>query len=579
MITLPLVPAEAADFLSSEKAIISNLVVILVTATAVSLVFRRLKLAIIPAYIIAGVIGGPSVFGFARSEPALEAIAHLAVVLLLFGVGMELHLSSLQKGFLRLLGASSGAIAISTAALWAVCMQFGLDPAQSLCTAMALSLSSTALVLRTLSVRRELGTSHGQLSLAILVAQDLAVLGMLALLPILASWGGFLDAAQESRATTEVLRDTGIRLFGIITLLLLAGKVIPLLVRESLQDQTGELPMLAGVGTALMTAYIAQMLGFSLEMGAFIAGFVLASSKFRYHLAGKMSGLRDLFMAIFFTTLGMELNLGVVFENWEIIILGTLALLLVKAAAVSFAAWASGFSARLSVRSGIVLAQAGEFSLILLSQAAELGMFTEVETSVVIAVVMLSLILTPALFHLAPRIGEVFGTTSLAPWFSTPWQGECPKNSQDAAAMHNQVIIAGFGPLGKHLSNKLQQCGISYVIVELNPDTVEAEQQNNRPIVFGDIADVSLLTNLNAAAASAIAITFPDARASAAAVSLARRISPGAFIIARAPTHRDREVLTGVGADHVVVDEDASADEMYAAISTSPILQQPDTAH
>jgi CPA2 family monovalent cation:H+ antiporter-2 len=418
-----------------------------------------------------------------------------------------------------------------------------------------------------------MATSHGQLSLAVLVTQDLAAIGMIASVPILASWGQAVgsNAGAAAKAPMEIFQEASTMVLGIVILLLLARKLIPSLLREALRDQSGELPMLAGVAIALLTAYLSQKLGFSLEMGAFIAGFVLASSPFRFQLASRMSALRDLFMAIFFTTLGMELKLAVLADYWALILAGTLGLLAVKLAGISLASWLSGISARLSLRVGLALSQAGEFSLIILSQASDYNMFDEVTSSMILAVVVLSLILTPTILHLSPKLYTRFSSTQFAPWFKTPWQGEHKDETTNQASRQSQVIIAGYGPLGRHLAARLGQSGITYTVVELNPDTVREEQANNRPIVFGDISSDQMLANLDVRFASILALTFPDPQVSLVAASLARSAAPGLFIIARSPTGRDRRALIEAGADHVVVDENASAGEMFSQIATASL--------
>lgn len=565
-----------------KNVIIDSLVVILVTSTAVSLLFQRLRLAIIPAFIVAGIIAGPSMFGFAHSAPALDEISHLAVVLLLFGIGMELHLSSLRTGIWKLLATSIGSIFATLLMLWPISTLLGLSSMQGLTVAMALSLSSTAVVLKIFSLRRELATSHGQLSLAILVIQDLAALGMLALVPIIATWGKDTNSIGHNLGTVTLasgLRDAAFMIIGIFVIVFIAKKLIPLLLREALKDQSGELSMLAGVSIALLTAYGSYKLGFSLEIGAFLAGFILASSPFRFHLAGRINALRDLFMAIFFTTLGMELELNRILDHLPIILAATLALLAVKTLAIALSTWFSGSSARLSVRVALALSQAGEFSLIILSQASDYGIFSETYSSAIIAVVVLSLILTPVIIQFSPYIYLAFDATLLAPWFCNKSLKQIHDNTSNNTSPADieaaSVIIAGFGPLGRYLAEKFGRWGVHYTIVELNPETVRREQLNNQPIIFGDISDDQMLSTLNISAASTLALTFPDPNTSIQAATIARKMSAELFIIARTPTHRHEEALIKSGVDKVIVDENACADEMFSSI----IATRPSVTH
>ncbi len=556
---------EISNFLNEEHMIINSLVIILVTASAVSLLFQRLRLAVIPAYIVAGVISGPFGFSFVESAPAIDGIAHLAIVLLLFSIGMELHLSSLKSSFLKLFFASFNSIFISLILIWPLCSLYGLNNIQSFTIAMALCLSSTAVVLRILSLKREMTTSHGHLSLAILVTQDLAALAMIALIPVLSS-SSQINGVSKTSDFIPLVKDTILMIIGMTFLVIIARRIIPFIVRESLKDQSGELSILTGVAISLLMAYLSQMLGFSLEMGAFIAGFVLTSSPFRFELSSRINILRDLFMAIFFTTLGMKLNLNVVTNHLPTILIGTLALLFIKTISISLSSFISGITARLSLRVGLNLSQAGEFSLILLTQSLAYKIIDETTSSIIISIVILSLILTPTIIHYSRAISLKMNPTLLAPWFKKPWRGERQENKKEENEIF-KVIIAGFGPLGKHLATNLSKSGVSYVVVELNPKTVKREREKNRSIVFGDISSSSLLSSLNIKSSIALALTFPDPKVSMIASSIAKSLSPDIYIIARSPTGRNKKALLESGVDKVVVDEDEAATKIFSSLS------------
>ena len=172
--------------------------------------------------------------------------------------------------------------------------------------------------------------------------------------------------------------------------------------------------------------------------------------------------------------------------------------------------------------------------------------------------------MTSSIFQIAPKIYGLFSATSLAPWFSTPWQGEQNKETEKSTS---SVIIGGYGPLGQHLASKLEQSGISYQVIELNPDTVKTQQADNKPIIFGDISNKQVLNSLNLQSVSVFAITHPDTKSSRVSIAIAIKLSKKLMIIARTPTERDHNMLIKAGANKVIIDENASAQEMYQVIS------------
>lgn len=555
-----------------DHSSMTNLMVILCTGTVVAILFQRLRLAIIPAYLVAGMLVGPSLLGFVSSHEALAEISHLAVVLLLFSIGLELHVSALKHGFRRLLAAALLTCSLSIAVGWPVVMLFGLSAPQALAIAMAFSLSSTAVVLRLLARRRELARPHGQLTFAILVFQDLIVLGMFAALPMLARWQG---AANDQLAGSSAVDDTLMHQSlvmggGILLLVVLARVIVPLVMREAVRDSSGEIVLLGGLAFAACAAFIAHAVGFSLEMGAFLAGFILASSRFTHQLAGQIAPLRDLFMAVFFTSLGMQLDLPVVSQHWLTILAAVVTLLLVKGVVLPLGVWMAGISPRIAIIVGLSLAQAGEFSLVLIAKASELGLFNDVALSVAMATVIISLILTPSMVSLGHVLGEKAVHWPLAPWVKGHrWQVEEQQQTNTITTMRalgQHVVIGGFGPIGRYIAEELDHRGVSYKVIELNHETVARESQRGRDIIYGDLTNANVLEEAGLSLAREFVITFPDPHVAERAAFHAKQLAPGIHITARAGTVRDQQELNSSAVDTVVVDEHSTAMQMLDSI-------------
>lgn len=551
-----------------SSALLTDLLVILAASALAALAMQRLRIAAIPAYLLTGACVGPSALGIVRSSENLEAVSYLAIILLMFGIGLQLDMSELRRGVARMIAIGVGACVLCTLAGWPAALAFGQSAPAALAISMALALSSTAVVLRILTARREMKRASGRLALTILIVQDLAVLAMFAALPAVAGWAAAATGAAEPRPVWSVVLRGELLRFGGMVLLVLAGNfLLPRLVRESLRNRSLEVMMIVSVAAALGAAALTQALGFSLEMGAFLAGFLLARTPFRHQLAGQIAPLRDLFIAVFFTTVGMKLNLSAIADAWWTVLAGTAVLLALKALLLGGLSWSFGATAGTAVFVGLALAQAGEFSLVLLDQSSRLGLLGEAPLAVCVAVVVVSLVVTPWLITLGRWWARRDGMRALAPWVNRPVFGETAEPAEDAAADGaGGVIVAGYGPMGRLVAQNLRQAGQRCTIIELNPDTVRAEQRGGKAIVFGDATNAEVLHSAGIERAAALLLTFPDAEAGARACALARRLNPDVYIVARADIVRHVRTLMRAGADYVTADEVAVAEPMIAQV-------------
>ncbi len=568
---IPSILAVAPD---TEWVIITDLVVILVSAAVVAVVMQPIRLAAIPAYLIAGAVIGPQALGLVPSPESLGAISHLAIILLLFGIGLELHLTVLKHRLARMIVAGFGSCLLSIAVGWPIAIWFGLAPPAALAVSMALALSSTALVMRIIAERRELRRMRGRLALSILVIQDMIVLGMLAAIPALAAWAGSdvkLAADSDGRlagdgGALQFVVEAILRVGGVAVLIVLGRVILPRVLRESLKGRSLEVMTLAGVAAALLAAFVAQGIGFSLEMGAFLAGFMLAGTPFRHQLSGQIGPLRDIFIAVFFTTLGMKLDPSILAQWWWVIIAGGALMMVLKATLISGVCWALGTTTSIAIAVGLSLAQAGEFSLIVLDTAHGQGIIDNTTMATAIAIVVISLILTPALVELGGRLALVTSKIGTAPWVKSPLLGDPSHAPLRPSNRAKHVIIAGYGPIGCLIAEKLECAGINYTVVELNPATVQEQSRRGRTIIFGDIGNLEVLESAGIGSAHALVLTIPDEEAVLRTCAVARRRSPGIFIAARTRVVSKRAGLIEVGADSVTVDETSAAAQMLRAV-------------
>ncbi|MDF1701867.1 MAG: cation:proton antiporter [Planctomycetota bacterium] len=548
-----------------EVGVVGDLVIVLVAASVVALVVRRLGMAVIPAFLLTGMALGPNMLGLVPAPGQLAPIGHLAIVVLLFGIGLELHLSSLRGRLLQLIGGGGLACGLCVLVGWGLTVAFGMDPYRGLAVAMALSLSSTAVVLKLLTTRRELARPSGRLAVAVLVVQDLAVVAMLASLPLLAGAAGIQVAGD---GPFSGVWDMLLRLGAIGVFVIGSRRLMPWLLHEATRSGAGELLLIVGMAFALGAAWITHLLGFSLEMGAFLAGFLLSGTRFRYELMGQIVPIRDFFLAVFFTVLGMQLAPQVVAASWEIVLLSTVIVLVAKALLISLSCWVVGAHASVAVVVGFALAQAGEFSLVLLGEASAIGLLDERLNAIIMSVVVLTLLVTPLFAGLGRRLAGALGSAPQVPWADRAGLGQSyGEAAEESGAPANEVIIAGFGPVGRRVAADLELAAISYCVIDMNPDTIRALHETGNPAVVGDAATETTLMRAGLEQARALVITIPDDEATRRVIATARRHRNDLLVAARTTGVRSSGALKDAGADLVVSDELSAADEMAREVS------------
>lgn len=551
-----------------------DLLVILSTAAVVATIFRRLRLEVIPGYLVAGAIVGPHALGLVRGAQNVDQISGLAIILLMFGIGLTLDTASVRRGALSLLSVGVLSTLAFVLLAWPVAMLFGPTAPAALVIAMALSISSTAVLLRILQQRRELRQTHGRICVGVSIAQDMVSVMFLAMLPPIAAWAGVTTPTPDVAVLPGPLRllSAAALGFGGIVAMLAAGYVLlPRLMQIVARTEaksgspTGELVLVLAAAVAMGAAILTGALGFSPEMGAFLAGFMLSLTPFRHHLAGQLAPLRDLLMAIFFTAVGLRVDPALLASDWPLILLGLLALLAFKGALIGITAWALGATAPASVLCAVYLAHAGEFSLVILGAGEKAGILMHGRVGNAVAIVVLSLVVAPLLVGPGHALATRAAALPMAWWIRRSAMRDAhPPDATDAAsaARVGPVVIAGFGPVGRNLAERFQKLGVPFAVIELNPSTVRTQATLGRSVVYGDVTNPEVLESAGIRQAEAVILTIPDEDAVIRACQLIRRMSPGIFITART-NYLSRGIKARLaGADHVVVEEMVTAEAM-----------------
>lgn len=576
-----------------SPSVFRELVIILLAASVVAIALQRLRMATIPAYLITGAIIGPDAIGIIKSAASVSQVADIALILLLFGVGLHLDLNTLAMTVRKVVILTVCAFALCTLALWPIGELLGLSAPSALVVGMAMAMSSTAVVLRVFQQRHELAHPEGRLSVAVLIIQDLIAIAVMLILPPIASWNGTGKGGMirlgEGASAWQVVQNLGlnglIAATGVALIFMLGRYVVPRILSEAAKLKSAEVLTVVSCATALGAAVLTQIVGLNPALGAFLAGFLLAATPFRHHLGAQVGAFRDVFVAVFFTAVGMSVSLPLLFRSFPLIVGCTLVLLALKAGLIALSCWLMGAAPRVAFKSGMALAQAGEFSIVLLAAASgrELGLVTKDQLSFGIAVIVLSLMVTPNLFQLAHALAGRVPLAPLVPWAARAESMEGLPSSGDGghAAMpqaHRRAIIAGYGLVGRVVADKLRSMSITTTIVEMNPSTVARQSKLGRSIVFGDIANPETLEAVGIAYADALILTIPDEETVLRACRVAREMHPDIFIVARTSFMSRGITAATLGATGVVVEEMATAEAMEKMV-VKVLTPPPPAAH
>ena len=531
----------------TELSFLREFVIILAAAVAAVVLLRRFRVPSIAGFIAAGALVGPNALGLVADIHHVELIAELGVVLLLFGIGLELSLERI-RGLWRAI-VVGGAIQVGATILVAVgiCTLLGVNIRSAVLIGCIVAISSTAIVLRGLSARGELESPHGRLALGILVFQDLCVVPMVLVIPLLAN-------TQQTETTPLLALLTAV---GVLAGVVVAARlVVPRLFDIVAATRQRDLFVLSVFLVGLGVAWAVSRAGVSLALGAFLAGLVVASGKYRQQVYSDLVPLREVLASIFFVSIGMLLDARIVML-YAIPILGLFfAIVLGKFAIVFLTATLMKRSLRQCVLTSVALCQVGEFSFVLLRAADGTGLLDPSFSGNLTVAVILSMLITPFAISLGPRLAAGIGNVKLA---KRLFRGRTADDPQADVSLRDHVIIAGYGLTGQSVAQMLKGRGIPFIIVDLNIDNVDSAKRQEESAFFGDVTSIEILENLGAPHARMFVISINDHDATVRAIAACRSCAPELRIVARARFAVDVGPLKKAGATNVIDAETAAA--------------------
>ncbi|QKV63366.1 cation:proton antiporter [Pseudomonas sp. 43A] len=516
----------------------ANLLIILASSLVVIALFRRLRLPPVLGYLCVGLLVGPSAFDWVNESEHLPDVAELGVVFLLFSLGLEFSLSkmiALRQVVFRL---GSQQVLVSTALLGLLLMLLGMPITPALLLGAGLSLSSTAIVTKELGSLGEVFSSHGQNAVGVLLFQDVVAVLLLTLVPVF--------AGSSEQAWYWALPLTLVKTVVLFVGLLLASRwILPRLFHEVAASRSAELFVLLALVIVLLTAWLTHLLGLSPALGAFLAGMLLGESHYRHQIEADIRPFRDILLGVFFVSIGMLIDLQL-FVSHSLLIIGlTVGLMVIKGIVVALLVKWRGSDSETAWRSGLALAQGGEFCFALMAQMQQNSMMPEGLGNLLLAATFCSMLLTPLLLRAAPRIAAVLHR-------KPNQEAQIEEISALNADLNQHVVICGYGRVGQSIGRFMRNAKQPYIALDNDPVRVQEAASGESDVHYGDSSRGDLLTAVGLLRARLCVIAVDQTDVALRILKEARRLNDQVPILVRTRDDSQLAELKAAGATEVV---------------------------
>jgi CPA2 family monovalent cation:H+ antiporter-2 len=537
--------------------LLDELAIVAALAVAVTVLLARFKLPTVAGLLLAGALLGPFGLRLVSSVHAIEVLAEVGVVLLLFSIGLEFSLARLRDIMRQVALGGVLQVGLTTAVTTLIAVSLGEPVARGVFYGFAFALSSTAIVLRALAERRELDAPHGKFIVGTLIFQDLCVVPMVLIVPLLGASGPVGEAAVSIGVAL------GKAALVVVGTVLVARFVVPKILGWVDASRSREVFLLAILTLCIGTAWLTSMVGLSLALGAFLGGMVVADTEYSHRAMGDILPLRDAFVSVFFVSLGMLFDVRVVAAQ-PLLVGGLLAgFLLAKGLLATLAAMAMRFPSRVAWLAGVGLAQFGEFGFVLARLAQSNGVVDEAAVSPLLAAGIASMFLTPLFVRAAPHITA--GERLLAPLERLIGVRSIDE-ADETRKLENHVVVVGFGVAGLLAARSLAAASAPFVVLELNADNVRRGKELGLPVYYGDATSEEALGHAHLPEARLVVLLMNDQQAAQRVVDTLRRLAPQVPVLMRTRYLAERDGLMRMGARDVVAEEVEGAVEVIARL-------------
>ncbi len=529
-----------------DSVLLLELLVLLALTAAGLAIFERLRLPAIAGFLVAGALAGPGALGLVSDPERVRGLAELGVVLLLFEIGLELPMSRLRDLGRTALIVGGSQVVITTGLVALAATFFGLGPGHALVLGGLVSMSSTALVMRLLADDGQIDAPHGQLAVSVLVFQDLSIVPFLLAIPFLADG----DHGSASELAVAVVRMLG----ALAVVLFIVRFGVPRILNRVAEARSPDLFSLLALLIVLGSAFLAEELGLTLAVGAFLAGVAATSSPYSSQLFSEVVPLRGVILGIFFTAVGMLFEPTALLLHAPLVLLYLVTTVVLKTGIVALASTlVLRNSVRVGLLAGLALAQTGEFSFVLAEAANQAGLIGATLYQVVLAGSILSLVMTPFIVRASPWIAELITTRLEGP--ADTHTEAAGLAARDEKEERERVIVIGYGPAGQTLTRLLRAIDIPYIVLDANAQAVRHKHKGDPRVLYGDATRPTVLERLAVDRARLVVIAISDPLATRRIVTRIHLAAPDTPVLARTRFVGEVDLLEAAGASMVVAEE------------------------
>ncbi|OGS18634.1 MAG: hypothetical protein A3J83_04355 [Elusimicrobia bacterium RIFOXYA2_FULL_40_6] len=533
--------------------LLKDLIILLAASIPISILCRKLKIPAIVGFLITGVIIGPDSLALIHEKDSVNVLSEIGVVFLLFTIGLEISLERFARIKRFLIIGGSLQILLTNIAVIIIAKAFGFTIRESIFFGFFISLSSTAIVLKSYLDKGEMHSPHANIATGILLFQDFCVVPMLLLLPTLGS--------PETFSIFKILQTLLISGLAVSSIIGATYFLIPIGMAQVVKFKDREIFTVFVILLCLGTAWLTNKVGLSLAIGGFIAGLILSKSDYSHQIVSEILPLKDVFISVFFISIGMLVKIHFMSQMLIPILLITLLVVLIKFVFGSATVFLLKYPARVALVTGIGLAQVGEFSFLLLKSGQNYNIISPDNYQYLLSIALLTMLFTPFLIRWAPAALTRFKPLKEINPSEPEYDTEKLKCN-----LSDHVIIIGYGVNGKNLARVLKETGIKYFILELNANIVSKAKKEGEPIFYGDATRTELLEKLGIRCSRVIVFAISDPSAVRRGVWAARRLNPDIYILVRTRYLAEIEELHKLGANQVIPEEFETSIEIFSRV-------------
>lgn len=538
-----------------QSALLYDIVIIFSLAILVIYICQKINVPSVVGLLITGVLAGPHGLALIKGVDTVESLAELGIILLLFTIGIEFSLQQLLQIRKSVFGGGALQVLVSTLATMLIMLKLGRSWEEAVFIGFLVSLSSTAIVLKLMQDRSEIDSPHGRNTLGILIFQDIVIIPMILLTPIL---------AKTTVAANEPFWFLLLKVILVLVFLFVSARwLAPYILHKIARQQNRELFIISIITMGLAVAWLTSSIGLSISLGAFLAGLIISESEYSHQALGHVLPFRDVFTSLFFVSVGMLFNVGTFMQNPAAFTGAALGVLLCKALLAGLVVIILGYPLRTALLTGIALSQVGEFSFVLSRVGLQYNLLNDQFYQLFIIVSVLTMAITPFCISMGPWTARFFIKLPLPARIK---YGTKYTPDANIELLHDHLVIIGFGVNGKNLARAASASGIPYVVIEMNPDIVRKERADGVPIFFGDATHLEVLGQVNITQARVAVVAISDPAATLRVTDLMHKTFPNVHIIVRTRYIQEIQPLYDVGANDVIPEEFETSVEIFALV-------------